>query len=196
LTVHEKKKEASLSCHAEKGNCSRHFIIDSGASFHLISREELSKKEAAQIRRMKKPIHLRSANGLTTATHDVELSLIELGNEKVVALVLEDTPSVLSLGKLCSENGYDYVWKNDDEPYLQKGSLKVKCRLINNVPIIIPSSALAARNSEKKQEEIKTQSTSEQAPLANQAEETSSSKRKKKGHSPLENIQEAERTGY
>ena len=111
LTVHEEKKEASLSCHADTGNCSRHFIIDSGASFHLISREELSKKEAAQIRTMKKPIQLRSANGLTTATHDVELCLPGLGNEKVVVLVLEDTPSVLSLGKLCSENGYDHIWK-------------------------------------------------------------------------------------
>ena len=32
--------------------------------------------------------------------------------------VLENTPAVLSLGKLCDENGYSYEWINGQKPHL------------------------------------------------------------------------------
>ena len=56
---------------------------------------------------------------------------------------MEDAPAVLSLGKLCSENGYNYVWRFGLDPYLEKGGLKVYCRHANNVPMITPASKLA-----------------------------------------------------
>ena len=34
--------------------------------------------------------------------------------------VLENTPVVLSLGKLCDENGYSYEWINGQKPHLIK----------------------------------------------------------------------------
>ena len=34
--------------------------------------------------------------------------------------VLENTPAVLSLGKLCDENGYSYEWINGQKPHLFK----------------------------------------------------------------------------
>ena len=34
--------------------------------------------------------------------------------------VLEDTPAVLSLGKLCDENGYSHEWINGQKPHLIK----------------------------------------------------------------------------
>ena len=34
--------------------------------------------------------------------------------------VLEDTPAVLSLGKLCDEQGYSYEWINGQKPHLIK----------------------------------------------------------------------------
>ena len=34
--------------------------------------------------------------------------------------VLEDTPAVLSLGKLCDEHGYPYEWINGQKPHLIK----------------------------------------------------------------------------
>ena len=34
--------------------------------------------------------------------------------------VLENTPAVLSLGKLCDENGYSYEWINGQKPHLIK----------------------------------------------------------------------------
>ena len=34
--------------------------------------------------------------------------------------VLENTPAVLSIGKLCDENGYSYEWINGQKPHLKK----------------------------------------------------------------------------
>ena len=39
-------------------------------------------------------------------------------NEPAKAHVLDDTPSVLSLGKRCMEQGYTFVWPSGREPYM------------------------------------------------------------------------------
>ena len=38
--------------------------------------------------------------------------------------VLENTPAVLSLGKLCDENGYPYEWINGQKPHLIKNGIR------------------------------------------------------------------------
>ena len=41
--------------------------------------------------------------------------------------VLENTPAVLSLGKLCDENGYSYEWINGQKPHLIKNGIRLSC---------------------------------------------------------------------
>ena len=52
--------------------------------------------------------------------------------------VLENTPAVLSLGKLCDENGYSYEWTNDQKPHLIKNGIRIPCNTENFVPIVVP----------------------------------------------------------
>ena len=52
--------------------------------------------------------------------------------------VLEDTPAVLSLGKLCDENGYSYKWINGQKPHLIKDGIRIMCNTENFVPIVVP----------------------------------------------------------
>ena len=52
--------------------------------------------------------------------------------------VLEDTPAVLSLGKLCDENGYSYEWINGQKPHLIKNGIRIICNTENFVPIVVP----------------------------------------------------------
>ena len=52
--------------------------------------------------------------------------------------VLEDTPAVLSLGKLCDENGYSYEWINGQKPHLIKNGIRIVCNTENFVPIVVP----------------------------------------------------------
>ena len=52
--------------------------------------------------------------------------------------VLENTPAVLSLGKLCDENGYPYEWINGQKPHLIKNGIRIPCNTENFVPIVVP----------------------------------------------------------
>ena len=52
--------------------------------------------------------------------------------------VLDNTPAVLSLGKLCDENGYSYEWINGQKPHLTKDGIRIICNTENFVPIVVP----------------------------------------------------------
>ena len=52
--------------------------------------------------------------------------------------VLENMPAVLSLGKLCDENGYSYEWINGQKPHLIKDGIRIFCNTENFVPIVFP----------------------------------------------------------
>ena len=63
--------------------------------------------------------------------------------------VLENPPAVLSLGKLCDENGYSYEWINGQKPHLIKDGIRIICNTENFVPIVVPglSSSSSASSS-------------------------------------------------
>ena len=52
--------------------------------------------------------------------------------------VLENTPAVLSLGKLCDEHGYSYEWINGQKPHLIENGIRIQCNTENFVPIVVP----------------------------------------------------------
>ena len=52
--------------------------------------------------------------------------------------VLENTPAVLSLGKLFDENGYSHEWINGQKPHLIKNGIRIPCNTENFVPIAVP----------------------------------------------------------
>ena len=52
--------------------------------------------------------------------------------------VLKNTSAVLSLGKLCDENGYSYEWINGQKPHLIKNDTE------NFVPIVVPGLSTSA----------------------------------------------------
>ena len=52
--------------------------------------------------------------------------------------VIENTPAVLSLGKLCDENGYSFEWINGQKPHLIKDGIRIMCNTENFVPIVVP----------------------------------------------------------
>ena len=52
--------------------------------------------------------------------------------------VLENTPAVLSLKKLCDENGHSYEWVHGQKPHLIKNGIQIPCKRENFVPIVVP----------------------------------------------------------
>ena len=63
--------------------------------------------------------------------------------------VLENTPAVLSLGKLCDENGYSYEWINGQKPHLIKNGIRIICNTENFVPIVVPGLSTSSSSSSR-----------------------------------------------
>ena len=61
--------------------------------------------------------------------------------------VLENTPAVLSLGKLCDENGYSYEWIHGQKPHLIKNGIRIQCNTENFVPIVVPGLSSSSSSS-------------------------------------------------
>ena len=93
----------------------RKWIVDSGSCFDLINRNELS---AANARSMHPtvPIHMQTANGTVTAHHELSV-VIDKFDTDIHAIVMDDAPTVLSLGKRCMADGYEFHWKPDQSQY-------------------------------------------------------------------------------
>ena len=85
----------------------------------------------------------RSPTTVITASGDVQTheEATVYVNELDIFLtmkVLEDTPAVLSLGKLCDEHGYSNEWINGQKPHLIENEIRIICNTENFVPIVVP----------------------------------------------------------
>ena len=62
----------------------------------------------------------------------------------VTVMLLEETPAVLSLGKLCEDHGYTYHWNSGRKPQLTKKGKNIDCNISNNVPFVVPGLSTSA----------------------------------------------------
>ena len=91
------------------------WIMDTGCGSDLISK---AKVQDHKLRRSKakNPIQFQTANGNTKGLDVVTMNIVDFG-ESVEPYVLPDTPSVLSLGRRCMQEGYHFVWLSGKHPY-------------------------------------------------------------------------------
>ena len=89
----------------------REFVVDYGASMHMISKKDLSDAEMDTLTKSCSPAIVITGNG-EVQTHEEATVYVKELDMFLSMKVLENTPAVLSLGKLCDENGYSYEWIN------------------------------------------------------------------------------------
>ena len=142
----------------------REFVVDSGASMHMISKKDLSNAEMDTLTKPCSPTIVITANGEVQTQEEAIVYVKELGIFLTMK-VLENTPAVLSLGKLCDENGYSYEWINGQKPHLIKDGIRIICNTENFVPIEVPG--LTSSSS--------TSSSSSRTPLKQESHSSSSS---------------------
>ena len=65
----------------------------------------------------------------------------------VTVTLLEETPAVLSLGKLCKGHGYNYHWASGQKPHLTKNGRKINCNFANCVPFVVPGLSTSSSTS-------------------------------------------------
>ena len=115
----------------------REFVVDSGASMHMISKKVLSKAEMDTLTKSCSPTIVVTANGEVQTQEEAIVYVKEL-DIFLTMKVLENTPTVLSLGKLCDENGHSYEWINGQKPHLILNGIRIICNTENFVPIVVP----------------------------------------------------------
>ena len=115
----------------------REIVVDSGASMHMISEKDLSDAEMDPLTKSCSPTIVITANG-EVQTHEEATVYVKELDIFLTVKVLENTPAVLSLGKLCDENGYSYEWINGQKPHLNKTGVRIQCKTENFVPIVVP----------------------------------------------------------
>ena len=124
----------------------RDFVVDSGASMHMISKKDFSDAEMDTLTKSCSPTIVVTANGEVQTHEEATVYFGELGIFLTMK-VLEDTPAVLSLGKLCDEHGYSYEWINGQKPHLIKNGIRIQCSTENFVPILVPGLSASSSSS-------------------------------------------------
>ena len=115
----------------------REFVVDSGASMHMISKKDLSEAEMDTLTNSCSPTIVITADG-EVQTHEEAIVFVKELDFLLTMKVLENTPAVLSLGKLCDGNGYSYEWINGQKTHLIKDWIRIICNTENFVPIVVP----------------------------------------------------------
>ena len=121
----------------------RESVVDSGAPMHMISKKDLSDAEMDSLTKSCSPPIVITANA-EVQTHEEAIVYV-----KELDKVLENTPAVRSLGKLCDDNGYSYEWINGRKTHLIKNRFRIICNTENFVLIVVPglSSSSSASSS-------------------------------------------------
>ena len=125
----------------------REFVVDSGASMHMISLKDLRDAEMDPLTKSCNPTIVISANG-EVQTHEEATVYVKELDIFLTMKVLENTPAVLSLGKPCDENGYSYEWINGQKPHLVKNGIRIPCNTENFVPIVVPGLSSSSSGSD------------------------------------------------
>ena len=114
-----------------------------GASMHMISKKDLNSSEKvlsdAEMDILTKSCSSTKviiANG-EVQTHEEATVYVKELDVFLTMKVLENTSAVLSLGKLCDENGYSYEWIHGQKPHLIKDGIRIFCNAENFVPIVV-----------------------------------------------------------
>ena len=124
----------------------REFVVDSGASMHMISKKDLNSAELETVTTSRSPTTVFTANGEVQTHEEATVYVRELDIFLTMKL-LEDTPAVLSLGKLCDEHGYSYEWINGQKPHLIRNGIRIQCNTENFVPVVVLGSSTTPSSS-------------------------------------------------
>ena len=104
---------------------------------HMISKKDLNDAEMDTLTKSCSPMTVITAIG-EVQTHEEATVYVKELDIFLTMKVLENTPAVLSLGKLCDENGYSYEWIHGQKPHLIKNGIRIQCDTENFVPIVVP----------------------------------------------------------
>ena len=112
------------------------------------TKKDLNSAEIDTLTKSCSPTIVITANG-EVQTHEEATVYVKELDIFLIMKVLENTPAVLSLGKLCDENGYSYEWINGQKPHLIKDGIRIQSITENFVPIVVPGLSACSSSSSR-----------------------------------------------
>ena len=91
---------------------------------HMISKKNLNSAEMDTLTTSRSPTTVITANG-EVQTHEKATVYVKDLDIFLTMKVLENTPAVLSLGKICYQHVYSYVLINGQKPHLIKNGILI-----------------------------------------------------------------------
>ena len=167
--------------------------MDSGSSMHMISKKDLSDAEMNSLTKSCSPTIDITVNG-KVQTHEEATVYVKELDIFLTLKVLKNTPAVLSLGKLCDENGYSYEWINGQKPHLIKNGIRIPCITENFVPIVVPglsssSSGSSSTSKTPSRQESHSSSSSSTSSSSHTVSEIQSQQREDRNESDISPVQ-------
>ena len=133
----------------------------SGGTWHQIRNSGKKRgKSRGTLRRSRTPVTVVTANEEVQTTEEAQENVHDLGLFVSVQL-LEETPAVLSLGKLCKEHGYSYEWVSGQEPRWTQNGKNIICKTDNFVPLVVPGLSSASGSSSSSTSKMQDTTSSE-----------------------------------
>ena len=112
----------------------------------MVSKRYLNSAELETMRISKNPTTVMTANGEVQTKEEATVHVKEL-DLFVTVMLLEETPAVLSLGKLCEDHGNTYHWTSGQKPQLTKIGKRINCNVANYVPFGVPDLSTSSSSS-------------------------------------------------
>ena len=121
-------------------------MIDTGASCHILSPDDIDKENRKKIKSLDSPFHLTTANGRIEVDKCIRARNGKAGRS-YEAIVLEDSPPVISVGQWCMKDGWSFKWPAYGTPYLvnPKGKKKINLAVHHYVPYLTEKGGTAKR---------------------------------------------------
>ena len=98
-------KAACDAVPAFTGSAPMMWLQDTGSGHDLIDRHQCDEYTLSQAQLLDQPLRLNTANGVTTIDESVPIQ-INPTTENAEALLLDNTPAVMSIGYRCVEKGF------------------------------------------------------------------------------------------
>ena len=115
----------------------REFVVDSGASMHIISKKDLNSAEMDTLTTSCSPTIVITANGEVQTREGATVYVKEL-DIFLTMKVLEDTPAVYRKESFAMKTDTHMNGSTVKKPHLMKNGIRIQCNTENFVLIVVP----------------------------------------------------------
>ena len=115
------------------------WLVDTGCGYDLVSKREV----ALTKRFVEKGTHtitFHTAKGPIVTEGVAKVYVTELG-EHIAPYILNNLPPVLTVGYICMELGYTFIWPKGQNPFfIRPDGMIVHMTVDNGIPYLVPNS--------------------------------------------------------